>query len=131
MARQRDYRAEYAARKARAKAAGYTGVTEYSRARKGLPRGASPLPKSAKLYAESDQRRRAYKWSRTHSHSARSRYTASMSDKQVTAFLDAFDVTWGHTKAERRERLEALHDYLMEYDDDFDEGDWDESYEDK
>lgn len=128
--KQRDYKAEYSARKTRAKAAGYSGVSEYSRARKGLPRGVSPLPKSALTYQQSPERRKAYSWSKAHSRNARSRYSASMSDQQVEAYLAAFEPAWGHTKRSRAERLEALHDYLMEYDD-VDESDWEESYEDK
>lgn len=130
MARRRDYQAEYHARKTRSLSAGYSGVREYGRARAGLPRNVSPLPKAAKLYAESEPRRQAYGWSKRHSHTLRSRYRPEMSNEQVAAYLDAYDPSWQRGRKSRLKRLQKLKAYLRKYSD-VDGTEWLEMYEDK
>lgn len=97
MPRKRDYKAEYATRKARAQRAGYTGVREYSRTRKqlALPRNTSPVPKRI-LAAEGSSpriarlRREAAQWSREHSRRAHSRYFSTLTDAQAERYWLAF-----------------------------------------
>lgn len=98
----RDYKAEYARAKARAKAAGFKSEREYKRARKGLsvPRAASPvkrlIPASELARADAKAkdiakiRREARRWSATHSHVTNSQYVNRMTDAQVIAYHRAY-----------------------------------------
>lgn len=98
--RQRDHKAEYRRRKARAQAAGYTGVAQYRRARKasGVTR-TQPTPRFSDLpsavarqvIGTSRAKRRAAKaWSDAHSRVESSQYKSSMSDEDLENYYDAY-----------------------------------------
>lgn len=102
--KKRDHKAEYARRKARAKAAGYSGVTQYRRARKvlALPPRTSPVPKSVlertapdtvdRITITPDRRLRneSAAWSNTHSRVTNSQYDPSFSMARVRDYHKAF-----------------------------------------
>lgn len=105
--RKRDYKAEWAARKRRATAAGYRSVGEYSQARKklGTPRNASPLPKRVtERVTKTDGviRRESKAWSDKHSRQSSSRYRASWDDEKVGRYYDTFVADWHSAKSKRR-----------------------------
>lgn len=134
--RQRDHKAEYARRKARARAAGYTSVKAYSRARKelGTPRNASPIPR--RVYDREQTgtdnivrlRREAAAWSDKHSATASSRYRPDMTDDQVANYHAAFveRITEGSRRGRARERRRRIRDYLVP--DWISESEWDQKY---
>lgn len=96
--KRRDYKAEYAARKRRAKAAGYRSEREYKRTRKALktPRNASPVSRPIAEVTGREQladaaeirkmRREANAWSKRHSKQPSSAYVKSMSDENVRRY---------------------------------------------
>lgn len=141
MARKRDYKKEYAASKAKAKAAGYKSQREYRKARKDLGlkgRGVSPLHKAtkAKMYPVATPpqtlrkiRRLCQEWSDEHSQNDRSKYNPQWSDAKVLKYYIAF-VVRPDQKLSRRKRkkqkLQWLHDYLVP--DWMDEIEWQTNY---
>ncbi len=95
--RKRNYKAEYATRKNRAKAAGYSGVREYTRTRKqlGLKPNAriSPIPKAVLKDSNAKDwgmRSRAKIWSDAHSRTEHSRYKETLTNAQVERYYHAF-----------------------------------------
>lgn len=131
--KKRDYKTEYAAAKRRAQAAGYKSQREYKAVRKSLslPPRTSPVPKrviesqrvgvtsAANDYSRrmSRLRREARSWSDKHSHIARSRYTPSMSDEQVSDYHNAY--VERPTGLSRRkaalEKRRRIHHYLSRW----------------
>lgn len=131
--KQRDYKAEYAAAKKRATAAGYKSQREYKTARKALrtPRNVSPVPRTVaerslraeggltQARAEQARIRRlrleSRDWSRKHSKVNTSSYSPSMSDDRVEAYHVAYVAEPPGDDRDAREeaRLEWLHDYLV------------------
>lgn len=119
--KQRDYKAEYAARKRRATSAGYKSVKEYSKARKtlGTPRNASPVPKriartESESLSRSFKRSEAREWSRKHSHRASSRYRESMTDAEVDRYHHTF-VEWieGSRREVGKEKRSRIRQWLV------------------
>lgn len=149
MARKRDHKAEYAARKKRAKKAGYSGVSEYRRARKvlALPRRKRLPPKQIiRRYdtvtnrqtmdvielspGMSRMRREAAKWSALHSRYPRSEFDPGMSNKQVRAYHHAYverpsGLSRRRTAREKRRRIGA---YIADWYD-LSEAEWSQRYE--
>lgn len=131
MARARNHKAEYAARKAKAQALGYSGVSQYRGTRKALnlPRTRrTPSRAVAVRYSPvlglprswvGSMRREARKWSEAHSHSPRSAYRPDMSDAEVRAYHRAYVQRVEGTsrrKAAREKRLRILN-YVIEWHD--------------
>lgn len=120
--RKRDYKAEYATRKAKAQKAGYKSVREYSRVRKdlALPRRSSPIPKRI-LSTEGNNpriarlRSESKRWSDKHSQRAHSRYRPELTDAQVERYWLAFvDEPTNRTIAEREfEKRIRIKKYLV------------------
>ena len=127
MAKKRDYKAEYAAAKARAKRAGYASQREYRAARKeaGLKGGnVSPLRKSTKqrMYpngmppARGNLFKRAMSkiWSDKHSQSVRSGYNDSWSDEKVDLYYSAFvEEKEGSRRTKSKLKRDAIRDWLV------------------
>ena len=105
--KKRDYKAEYATRKARAQKAGYTGVRDYSKARKALklPPRTSPIPKQILAREGSTpsmarMRMECLLWSNAHSRRPHSEYSPSLTDVQVERYWLAYvDTPEGATPA--------------------------------
>jgi len=130
--KRRDYRAEYARRKAAAKAKGYSGPREEYRARKALGftkafRRSPTLPKAelpdfaiARLSTDSEMsrlRREAKEWSAGHSWVKASRYRGNMSNAQVRAYHHAYveRVTVGSRRGRAKEKRLRIYEYLTTY----------------
>lgn len=127
--RKRDHKAEYAARKAKAQARGYTSVRETRRARKvlNLPRRRHTPPKRVvERYnpslmdsfeaRESKLRREARKWSDAHSRVDRSKYRDDMTNKELRAYHKAFverPTGLSRRKAARAKRA-RIKSYIMD-----------------
>lgn len=94
MARKRDYKAEYRARKLKAAKSGYKSVRQYKAARKAgsVPRGAEPVrPRQMARTVGGDFKRQTVRnWSRKHSHVKSTHYLPSWTDKQVDDFFNAY-----------------------------------------
>lgn len=142
--KKRDYKAEYAAAKRRATAAGYKSTREYTAVRKGLklPPRTSPISKpiaekitpgitatsvSANT-ALSRMRREAKKWSDVHSHSHRSRYSPSMSDDQLRKYHYAYveKVPKNSRRKMANEKRERIRQYLVP--DYLNQSEWESKY---
>lgn len=126
----RDYKAEYARSKARAKAAGYQSEREYKAVRKSLklPRNAAPVPRRiletekplavsrAKVEARHMQRlrRESKRWSDTRSRVPSTKYNPRLTDDQVEryhrAFVEKIDT---RTKRGKAEKLRRLRDFMV------------------
>lgn len=124
--RRRDYAAEYAARKRRAKAAGYRSEREYKQVRKALktPRNASPISKPIAQVTGRSQledaadirrmRRESAAWSRKHSKRDTSQYVKSMSDENVRRYWAATAGAGKYTgPGAQRKIVELWKDYLV------------------
>lgn len=150
MAKRRDYKAEYARTKARAKAAGYSGEREYRSVRRALalPPRSSPisrrvLSRSApeRLNAAASEtadlariRREARRWSETRSQLDSTKLPRGLTEKQIRAYHKAFvnnlseskRLPKGERDANRRANAQARYDYFVP---DFMEDDeWREKY---
>ena len=138
----RDYKAEYARSKARAKSLGYRSQREYKRTRANV-RAANPEftsrtklpPKSevSALFGEvfssvSRLRREAEEWSNKHSHSPRSAYKPSMTDAQVRKYHRAFveKPDTGSRRRNKKQKMKWLRDYLVP--DLVDDDEWTQNY---
>lgn len=136
--KQRDYKAEYQARKRKATQLGYTSEREYKRARKALatPRRQNPLPKAQALAISptlsipiSRIRRASQRWSDAHSRVINSQYDPSMTDDQARRYWRAFveDIPGvGKSKSRQKEKRNRIHDYLVP--DIMDEKEWTGKY---
>jgi len=135
--KQRDYKAEYAAAKARATRAGYKSEREYKRVRKELklPPRTSPVPKrivenvKPGITADMSQmRRECQRWSDGHSRVDNSKYRPTMTNDQVRRYHKAFvEKPKGKTRKERsRNKYDAIHDYIVP--DLMDEQEWERGY---
>lgn len=112
--RRRNYKAEYAARKQRARAAGYESIREYTAARKrlGTPRRASPVPKrvSEAIIAAGNTRDQAAKaWSNRHSKVKESAWSDSFNESQREAYFN----TYVKPSRNRAKWKKSQHDYLV------------------
>lgn len=143
--KKRDYKAEYAAAKRRATAAGYKSQREYKAARKALsvPRGASPVPKRiaenvidggvSSATNRSSRMRQLRKesriWSDRHSRVPRSRYSPRMSDDVVERYHRAFvdDIPEVSRRKRPKERKRRIRDYLLDTDQ-ITEDEWKQAY---
>ena len=129
----RNYKAEYARRKARSQAKGYRNPGEEYRARKalalttsGFRRASTPHRRSLPSYAidaltgarMSRIRSESKKWSDDHSHVRASRYRANWGSKRVEAYYNAYvrrpDPSLSRRKRAIAKRL-AIYDYLSAY----------------
>ena len=146
MAAKRNYKAEYAAVKERARKAGYPSVRAYKKARKdsGLTgiRNVTPLHRRTyeTIYPggvqESERKQRiqrmreeSERWSNHHSHSKRSIYRRNMTDAQVEKYYAAYvkSSDQGLSRREKqKQRLDWMHDYLVP--DFMDEEEWEQTY---
>jgi hypothetical protein len=143
MARKRDHKAEYAARKAKAQKAGYSSVYEARKARKvlQLPRTRHTPPKrvvqrynpslmSTFETGMSKLRREAAKWSNSHSRSDRSKYRDDMTNAEVRAYYRAYvEKPKGFSRRKgAREKRRRIGEYIMNYYD-VSEAEWSQKYE--
>jgi len=116
MARKRDHKAEYAAAKRRAKAAGYKSQREYKTVRKtlSLPPRAMPVPKPIYETSYPWKRAESKRWSKEHSRRYTSKYRDSLTDEQVEmywrAYVEEFDESGKVGATAKRKRI---HDYLV------------------
>lgn len=111
-ARKRDYKAEYARRKALAQSKGYTSVRQYRSARKSanIPRTATLPPRLSDI---ARKRLESRAWSDKHSHRRNSRYRDSFTDAQVERYWRAYveEIDLGNprlTDFEKRVRIYAF-----------------------
>lgn len=139
--RQRDHKAEYAARKAKARSLGYSSERDYKRARKelGISRRTPTPPKvqaiatlSAGRSTNANMRRlrrESREWSKAHSHMANSKYRPDMTDEQVIRYHKAFvePLPLGLSRrGKAKEKRQRIHDYLVP--DIMDEAEWTGKY---
>ena len=145
VARKRDHKAEYAARKAAAKRRGYESVRETRRARKvlSLPRRRHTPPKRVLERYDSSLidviepsqsvgrlRREARKWSDAHSRVDRSKYRDDMTNKELRAYHKAFvEPPKGVSRRKKaRAKRQRIKEYIMStYD--MTEEEWQAAYE--
>lgn len=125
MARKRDHKAEYQARKRKALQSGYASEREYKAARKRLnvPRNASPISRPIAVTIDNTLsrdhmryiRRQSARWSDKHSYVTRSRFGKNMTDDQVERYYKAFvePITEGSRRGKAKERRRRIHDYLV------------------
>lgn len=101
--RKRDHKAEYRAAKERASRSGYQSVRQYKVVTK--------------------TKRANKNWSDTRSRMPSSKWESFMDDEQAIAYHRAFVKQYGT----RAEKLDAIHDYLMDYSD-MTESEWEQNY---
>lgn len=131
--RQRDHKAEYRRRKLIASRAGFDSVRKYKRVRKTLS-----LPRTAKLTKQqiwpiaatiSDIRTSNRVWSDIHSRTPNSRWNDKFNDDRAFYYHRAFVDEYGDDgdTMTKDEKLDRLHDYLVDYDL-VTEDEWNENY---
>jgi hypothetical protein len=131
--RQRDHKAEYARRLARAKAAGYRSPYEVRKARKALRlKPTQPVIPKDKLLGKTPSEYRHNKddrlWSLAHSRVPRSKYKAGRGPRYDQSYLKAYvDKRKNKTHDEVMDDLKA---YLQEHEGLSDE-EWEANYEDR
>lgn len=101
--RKRDHKAEYQAAKERARRSGYQSVRQAKRA--------------------TSIKRANKKWSDERSRMPSSRFESFMDDEQAAAYNRAFVQQY----STRAEKLDAIHDYLIDYSD-MTESEWEQNY---
>lgn len=133
--RVRDYKAEYATAKRRAKQAGYKSQREYKRARKALqlPRNVSPVPRRVieridpgVLIPEGTKAIRTgnARWSNKHSRVPNSKWNPKWDDTRARAYHLAFVLESKHGP----EKLSRLYDYLVALYAMVTESEWEQNY---
>lgn len=119
----RDYRAEYAARNARAQALGFESYSQLRRAqeRQEFSRRIGPaFPSYAKAGFRTQEdyqqsRKEAQQWSKRHSQKESSAYVKGMNAEQLAAYNQAFINTRFTSHAQRIEELRYYLVDVMEY----------------
>lgn len=126
--RKRDYKAEYARRKARSHTLGYRSPREEYKARKALnlPRDFPSmerkwLPDHAVEKLDGTRLRRLRKesqdWSNVHSHVNASRYSPRWGEERVEAYHHAFvqRVLFGSRRGKAKEKKLRIFEYIKRY----------------
>lgn len=118
MARSRDYKAEYAARNARARELGFSSYGQQRRAQErqefrtsigaAFPRWAQAGFSSEAEYRST--REKAREWGSAHSEKATSAYVPGMTAEQLAAYDKAF-LQYGQ---KHRQKMDALYHYLVD-----------------
>lgn len=110
----RDYKAEYAATVARARAAGYKSEREYKKVRRelNLPPRTMPVPKRVlELNPLTRIRRENQAWSDAHSLRSNSKYHREFTDDQAERYHRAFVEDIPDTP----EKLKRIHDFEVPF----------------
>lgn len=140
----RDYKAEYARRKAAAVKRGYTSPRQEYKVRRtlNLPRTRrSPARRAAERYLPDIKdiiapgelgrlRRESAAWSKTHSRNNKSAYDPDMTGEQVRAYHNAFvkKPVGGSRRKNAKAKRARIKAYVMEYTG-MSEEEWSEKYE--